>query len=526
MLEYGTKRAFESCFDSSAFKRLRTYFGHVESGNDIDYRTPLFNEKPRDVVMDAWQQILEPKLKGMEGLLKFENDLRSKVGPLSIMKPLSERMDDIDAYYSSIHQKSKPISSDALDALIKDWGRSIGGLRPRGIPATWEAMRKSTSSGSPFMTKRSNVIKDTLPARVSFKQMSQQLRESEYGMCAVLGWRGQEGGPEFDDVKQRVIWMFPMALNIQELSLYQPLIAACQRFNLIPAWNGNDTVDEEVTLLFDTKKKDDVIICTDFTKFDQHFNVDMQTCARQILTALCTKSEECRYWLDEVYPCKYSIPLAINMDELVIGPHGMASGSGGTNADESLAHRCLQLEAAITSGAELNPHSMCLGDDGILTYPGIELEHVLDTYTSHGQEMNESKQEVSKFECTYLRRWHSTEYRIGGISRGVYSTYRALGKLMGQERFYDPDQWGPEMLVMRSLSIIENCKWHPARDEFLEFCVKGDKYRLGLDIPGFFDRLASSYESNELARSFASYTSGDDTGIMNWWVVQSLLKMR
>jgi hypothetical protein len=525
MDEYGTN-LMEHFYDESSFKRLRSYFGHVETGNDEDYRTPMFNKKPRDEVMNAWQQILEPKLNGMEGLLKFEDDLRAKVGPLSIMKPLKERMDDIDAYYTAIHQQSKPIPTNVCDALIQMWRRNIGGLRIRSAKATWDEMKKSTSSGSPFFTKRRNVIDKTMPAMVYNHDNSQHLSAGVWEMCATLGWRGQEGGPEDDDVKQRVIWMFPMAANIQELRLYQPLIAACQQFNLVPAWNGNDFVDEEVTLLFDSKGKDDVIICTDFTKFDQHFNSDMQECAIRVLDALCTHDSDYEYWKKEVFPIKYNIPLMYDWDKVRRGMHGMASGSGGTNADETLSHKCLQLEAAITSHADLNPHSMCLGDDGLLTYPGIDLDHVLEIYTSHGMEMNESKQEVSKVEATYLRRWYSNEYRIDGKCHGVYSTYRALGKLMGQERFYDPDEWGPEMVVLRSLSIIENCKWHPCRDEFLEFCVKGDKFRLGLDLPGFFDNLAKSYESNELAQSFKSYTSGDNTDINSWWCVQKLKTMR
>jgi hypothetical protein len=474
--------------------------------------------------MNEWQQILEPKLAGMEGLLKFEDDLRAKVGPLSIMKPLSERMDDIDDYYSSIHLESEPMPTEALDALVKDWRRSIGGLRIKSDPATWENMKKSTSSGSPYFQRRQSAYPKTVP--FSLEGMKQHLSGGTWGICATLGWRGQEGGPEDDDVKQRVIWMFPMAVNIKELSLYQPLIAACQRFNLVPAWNGNDYVDEEVTALFDTKGKDDVVICTDFTKFDQHFNAQCQDFAFKALDALVTHDAKWTEWSNVVYPIKYNIPLMYDWGQLKTGEHGMASGSGGTNADETLFHRGLQLGAAITSHAELNRHSMCLGDDGLLSYPGIDLDGVLSFYTKRGQEMNESKQEVSKDEATYLRRWYSKEYRIDGKCRGTYSTYRALGKLMGQERFYDPKLWGPEMVVMRSLSIIENCKWHPAKEEFLEFCVKGDKYRLGLDIPGFFENLAHSYESNELAQSFKSYTAGDGVGINDWWCVKALKAMR
>nr|UAW00514.1 MAG: RNA-dependent RNA polymerase [Porcine picobirnavirus] len=526
MLKDGTfDFGFYDCFNRSATKSLRSYFGRVEEGNDQDYRTPLFDGRPREEVLSEWSKILEPKLAGMEGLLDFENQLREKVGPLSIMKPLSERLDDIDAYYDAIHLRSKPISSEAISQLVKTMGSKISGLRLKNPFTTWESMKKSTSSGSPFFSKRSTVIDRTFPALVDARDMS-QVCDRPYSMCAILGWRGQEGGPEDDDVKQRVIWMFPLSANIQELRLYQPLISGCQRFNLVPAWNGNDYVDEEVTLLFDTKKKDDVIICTDFDKFDHHFNADMQSCALAVLDGIFTHSSDFDAWKELVYPIKYAIPLAYKFGEIRQGRHGMASGSGGTNADETLSHKALQIEAAITSHAELNPHSMCLGDDGILTYPGIKLDHVLESYMSHGQEMNESKQSVSKTECTYLRRWHSSEYRVNGVCRGVYSTYRALGKLMGQERFYNPDEWGPEMVVMRSLSIIENCRWHPCKEEFLQFCVKGDKFRLGLDIPGFFENLEKRFESSELAQSFGSYTEGGVRGINSWWVVNALKAMR
>jgi hypothetical protein len=512
-----------SYFNKLALPKLRSYFGHVVDGTDEDIRTPFYNGKPREEILNAWQKILEPKLAGMEGLLNFENQLREKVGPLSFMKPLKERMDDIEAYYDLIHLDSKPISQEAKDALFKDWGPKINGLRLRSLPRTWEEMRKSTSSGSPHFMKRRIAFEKYGLGSFDGERLSDN--SGKYLPTAILGWRGQEGGLEPDDVKQRVIWMFPMILNIYELSFYQPLIEACQRHNLVPAWNGNDAVDEEVTLLFDTKGKDDVIIATDFTKFDQHFNEQMQLCAYEVIKSFGTKPEIVK-WLTDVFPIKYEIPLAYNFGEFHFGKHGMASGSGGTNADETLSHRCLQLEAAITSHAELNRHSMCLGDDGLLSYPGIDLDHVIDSYTSHGLEMNESKQFVSKTEAEYLRRWYSSDYRVDGTCHGVYSTYRALGKLMGQERFYDPDEWGPEMVSLRYLSIIENVKWHPARNEFLEFCVKGDKYRLGLDIPGFLDNLDNLVKSSDIAHEFTSYTGSDQSGIQNWWVVRQLKTLR
>lgn len=128
----------------------------------------------------------------------------------------------------------------------------------------------------------------------------------------------------------------------------------------------------------------------------------------------------------------------------------MGSGSGGTNGDESIAHKALQHEAADNQGSKLNPHSQAYGDDGCLTYPGITLEAVIETYRKHGLEMNPEKQLVSTEEAIVLRRWHSIHYRKSGVMVGVYSTFRALGRLMGQERFYDPKKWSSEMVTLRA----------------------------------------------------------------------------
>nr|AIY31292.1 putative RNA-dependent RNA polymerase [Dromedary picobirnavirus] len=352
-------------------------------------------------------------------------------------------------------------------------------------------MKKSTNSGSPYFTKRRAVVDKTVPLDLDIRQpeVVQQLVDSQWLSCAVLGWRGQEGGPTDEDVKQRVVWMFPFGINVCELQFYQPAIELAQRFNLVPAWVGMESVDRCITKLFDTKGKKDLVICTDFSKFDQHFNPHMQDCAKAIIGHLLNGTSSSRNWLENVFPVKYMIPLAYDYGKIRYGQHGMGSGSGGTNFDETLTHRALQYEAAQAAGQKLNPYSQCLGDDGILSYPGITAKEVMQSYSAHGQDMNLEKQYESTQDCTYLRRWHHTNYRVDGVCVGVYSTYRALGRLCEQERFYDPEVWGPKMVALRQLSIIENCKYHPLRDEFAEFCMKGDKYRLGIDIPGFLDNI-------------------------------------
>nr|UAW00898.1 MAG: RNA-dependent RNA polymerase [Porcine picobirnavirus] len=520
---------------------LRSMFGRIKTGSSVEYRTRFYNPKvgPKKSVqqiLNGWMDQLESVKAKWPGLWNFEMDLAKKVGPMSIMKPLSERMDDIDSYYSSILLDGEPISEKAERLVIQEWSQ-VSGLRIRGQKRTVELMKKSTSSGSPYYRKKRDVVGNTVPCDVyltgssSKPEVVQVLPDGTWKACAILGWRGQEGGPTPADVKQRVVFMFPFSVNVCELQLYQPLVERAQALNLVPAWVSMEAVDDRITRLFDSKSSRDVIVCTDFTKFDQHFNSHMQDCARRVLSALMTKSEDTIRWLDSVFPIKYNIPLAYEWGYMRFGAHGMGSGSGGTNADETIAHRALQYEAALRRRKILNPNSMCLGDDGILTYPGITAKDVTLSYSAHGLDMNIEKQSESLHECTYLRRWHHENYRVGGKCVGVYSTCRALGRLAEQERWYDEDVWGPKAVALRQLSILENVKYHPLREEFVQYCMKGDRYRLGLDIPGFFDnldKLARSYTA--LMPEFLGYTrslqADADRGINNWWVVNYIKSLK
>nr|QXV86683.1 MAG: RNA-dependent RNA-polymerase [Picobirnavirus sp.] len=510
---------------------LRSYFGNVVKGQSEIYDTPFAKGESTKDLLSAWNEVLVSIDDKWPSLYEFETDMASKVGPLSVRLPLRERLDDIEAYYKGIHLPSAPIDERAIKATISEWGKAST-IRLRSQRSTVENMRLSTNSGSPYFdSKRRNVLQETIPSTLNLTEygVEQFLPKWQGKACAVLGWRGQEGGHSKEDVKQRVVWMFPFAVNVRELQVYQPLIEYAQRFGLVPAWVSNDEVDKVMTRLFDTKGANDLVVATDFSKFDQHFNSSLQEAAATILQSRLTNGVDSAHWLRNVFPIKYVIPMCYDFGKFKFGLHGMGSGSGGTNFDETLAHRSLQYEAALKQGKRLNPNSQCLGDDGCLTYPGITVEDVVEAYTAHGLEMNLDKQYASTQDCVYLRRWHHQDYRIDGVCAGVYSTMRALGRLRYLERFMDPEIWDEKMVALRQLSIIENCKFHPLKEQFVEFCMKRDKYRLGLDIPHFLDDIARvASEKIEHMPDFLGYTktlqSNKDPlgGIQNWWIVNYL----
>nr|UDL14604.1 MAG: putative RNA-dependent RNA polymerase [Picobirnavirus sp.] len=530
---------------------LRSFMYRVLSGSDEIYTTPWIKAKsPKQIqaesqkILGAWMPQLDKIKAKWPSLYEFEKDLAAKVGPMSVMEPLSERADGIMDYYKCISNTAAPIPQEAIAATIAEFNKARGTIL-RSPEATLNKMKKSTSSGLPYFAKRRSVadvtLEDQLKTASHIEFICERSGNTVYLIGAILGWRGQEGGPSVEDMKQRVVWMFPFKVNVEELRVYQPLIEIFQRFNLNPAWVSMDSVDESITRLFDSKAPEDLVVCTDFDKFDHHFNGEMQKAASTILAALLAPTPDNKRWLEEIFPIKYNIPLLVGITEnnkaiFLTGDHGMASGSGGTNFDESLTHRALQHEAAQKAGQTLNPNSMCLGDDGILSYPGITVEDVTRVYTAHGQEMNLTKQHSSAHDCIFLRRWHSDSYRKEGRCVGVYSTARALGRLMFQERYMDPEEYPDEldrtkMIALRELSIIENCKYHPLFEEFVEFCMARDKFRLGIDIPGFLNNISKLAEkATDYMPDFLGYTRSmmegknapRDRGINDWEVVKYL----
>jgi hypothetical protein len=170
---------------------LRSYFGRVVQGQPDEYRTPFYKGKSVTQILDEWMPHLDVLKNKWPTLFEFENDLAKKVGPMSIMLPLKERIPDIDSYYDSILLESKPIPKSAVDAVIKEFG-AVRGLRLRSQERTVELMKKSTNSGSPFFRKRRDVTEDTIPCSVHVAELIQYLSSTDaYEACAVLGWRGQ-----------------------------------------------------------------------------------------------------------------------------------------------------------------------------------------------------------------------------------------------------------------------------------------------------------------------------------------------
>jgi len=175
--------------------------------------------------------------------------------------------------------------------------------------------------------------------------------------------------------------------------------------------------------------------------------------------------------------------------------------------------------------------SQILGDDGALSFrnlPEDTIAQVIERCAGHFQlDANAEKQDVSNNTMHYLQRFFDIDILVPGtnIVAGSYPTVLALNTAMNPERFHDSRKWDEKMEILRWIMILENCKHHPLFHEIVDFFIKGDKYRLGLAIPGFLKRgIAETFKKAKTIKGFVpSYnTSFERLGIYEFETVKYL----
>lgn len=509
---------------------LHSFLNNNENGVIQDIRTPLFNKAPREQIISEWLNIInQSSNKLLLEQVNDEYDQSHKIGRFSAMFPFSERFESVKSYYTNAQFSFNEIYNDIVDVgtnnYLKQFNKYKSTIRLQTPNKVSRDIPLSTNSGLPEFIKRSLALEDSLN-RINSHIYSTPSSLDDYlsSMNCVLGWRGQQVD------KQRVVWMFPLDLNIIESMYYKPFIKLIQNCKLKPEFISQELVEQNITRLFDTSQGQ-LIVATDFDMFDAHFNSKLQDLAFDCKLFFVNKEVDRNFIMASHYR-KFDIPILCTHDIMFTGHHGMSSGSTGTNMDENYSHGIMQHCAAVANGSVLNPYSSVLGDDGVLSYPGITVDNVAQVYSSiFGQKINQSKQTVSKIYTKYLQRMYHKHYRNKqGTILGVYPTMRALGRLLAQERYYDPAIWNSDMVVLRSLSIIENCNRHPLFNDFIEFVLNGDKYKLGINIPGFFDKYGRLNEEKlysmlpgSISYSRLQNSSTRLNGISNWKVFRYLV---
>lgn len=438
-------------------ERLERYLGRCNLGSEQDLRTPFYQAAPREEVIDRLRSILGSA--PFEELQDIDDHEASKVGPLSLVLPYSERRSSVQEYWSQTWNPDESCLNAAFhDVLSFIPERS---LRPASFQLAFNEMPKDTSLGLPWLTR------DRKYAGWYLDHAQRVVSPEDFFPC-VLYTRGTASGPT--ETKNRVVWGFPHDETILGATILYPCLGVLQRRPGFSAWLGESYVDTECTRILH-KARGRLIVSGDYSGFDSSLSVHLLDLVDELLMSWFVEAATPRIQL--LSKLSNTIGLVVPFEVLVGRDGGMPSGSVLTNLRDTLANLLAMFYCAHRLGLVVDDF-MVLGDDCVILFnDDPDVQQLASCMLELGLTFSEEKQFLSTTGLHYLQRWHSLEYARFGENVGIHSVYRSVTGLTGYERFRTG--WNKYMDSVRWRMQLENCHNHPQfRVIVLEFYREGD----------------------------------------------------
>lgn len=476
-----------SILPADGWRRLETYLGNVRVGFNESIETPFFRGDPKDPkAFGTWYYENIAK-SNIPELNELEREEINTFTPMSIRKPWEMREASVKEYFNikdfpTNHSLER--SFDKVQRFIK-----AHSLVPSSFRSSYRAMPKDSNLGLPWFTRDKELAESYLTRANNIQ--SGGWREDI--LPAVVGWRGQSSDdPNFP--KQRVVWMMDHVETIIGLSVQVPVLDKLRKLSNFAAWGTLEGVDRMVTQLLDRTRKQ--IMSADFHGFDKRFPRVVIHSAFDLLRRWFVESAKPLIdWLElQFLTVGIATPNGIYSGRNA----GVPSGSALTNLIDSLG-QLLMLPSMYWGSV--------LGDDGI--YEGVpDPDELASMFKSnYGMEVSTDKGGFSNDQVRFLQRLHLRSYRVHGICVGVRSLVRTWKGACYLER-HTPDL-PEEFFSARTISQLENAKWHPNFRKAVEYFYSVDRVLQHLDPVEIF-RKAGGTGFVEKTLGLDSYKFGSE----------------
>lgn len=258
------------------------------------------------------------------------------------------------------------------------------------------------------------------------------------------------------------------------------------------------------------------LLSIDFSAYDSSLKYNLQKEAFEYIKDLFQPS--CSDELAYIFERFNTIGL-ITPDGILSGSHGVPSGSTFTNEVDSI---CQYL---IAKQFELDSSDFDIqGDDGAYVLENPDL--LMDYFSSFGLTVNKEKSYIAEDYLIYLQNLYHKEYTLrDGTIGGIYPTYRALNRILYLERFTDfekTDILGKDYFSIRTISILENCKYSPLFTQLVKFVYSLDKYKLKYSQEGLNSYIKNMKAASGVAGVFKFRYEDDVAGISAFETVKLL----
>lgn len=468
----------------------------VEGSNDA-YVTPIGENYNPDKILSDFDAVFKANSSKLNStLIDLENSNRDKFGPRSKASPWSQRK-------PSLAESFEIDKDDSYLAIANLRGQRR--LRPLSKDKALELLKNNTNSGLPSYTRKGKVKE-----RVSLK-FDELLRRKD---PCILFTRTQEQN------KTRDVWGYPMADTLNEMRYYSPLLVYQKKLNYRAAIVSPDEVNAKMTdLISRAVISGKVLLSIDFRWYDRTVKSTLQKHAFNYIKSLFQPAcdAEISYIEDRFRNIGILTP-----DGVMKGNHGVPSGSTFTNEVDSIVQASIGMSHPFITSDDFQVQ----GDDGVYILREDEVEKLKDSFKSHGLVVNEEKSYVSHNYAIYLQNLYHVDYEVNGIIGGIYPVYRALNRLVYQERWSDFEDFGisgKDYYSIRAICILENCKYHPLFRELVKFIYDLDKYSLDTSDQGIVNYV-QMIDNSKGAGGIINHQYGDNVKGIKSFETYKLIK--
>jgi len=474
----------------------------IKTGDSQIHMTPLATKcnpfhfrVDWDIIYDENKHKLNPTLQ------KLELSNRSKFGSRSEQVPWIDRVDDLKR--SFVQDDSHVPVSFPL--------RGDGKLSPISLNEAMDMMKSNSSAGMPFLTRKGKVKQLLLDDFYTYLDKKSP--------CALFT-RTQE------NKKTRNVWGYPFADSLYEMCFYAPLLVLQKTLWHRASLVSPDLVATRISaMIHEARSSNRWLYSVDFRGFDASVRYQyiikafdyVKSCFHPMFGKLLT------YVCERFYTIGIVTPIAI-----FEGNHGVPSGSTFTNEIDSIVQEIIAKVNKFIKDGEFQIQ----GDDGVYM---MLLENVLafeQAFDYAGLQMNDrtknDKAFLSQDFVVFCQLLYHIDYQDeNGHIGGIYPVYRAINRLLFQERFVNFHKAGikgRDYFGIRTLSILENCKYHPLFEELVRFVLAREKYSLDVSDDGLTKYCSTKMEQHASNSSGNQY--GDDVfGIKDFAAFKMVAKI-
>lgn len=437
----------DDALDPVVRNKLSIILSRLVLGDKTVLITPVGERVGPDVLFHEWSKIFYENANKMNNvLIDIEENQAAKQGPRSVALPWEDIRDQARSSWSEATHSCEHLS----DVPIKSSDRGI--IRPISVENAVKSIKMSTNSGLPYLSKKSTVIARTT------SNLEEDYDEN-WPMVPFIRTQEQK--------KTRLVKGYPTSDVIIESRYFEPLFQYYSRQSQFAAMRGPDSVNTAMTkLLSETVRLGQKAISLDISGFDDSFKKPLQDKVFGQMSYLLQPGHETQF--SEI-AWRFGNKQLVTPDGIWSGAHGIPSGSRGTNLVGSVGNDLVLGQ----------PLRQVLGDDAACA--SADVTTLFRNYDSCGLELNESKTVVADGHFLFLQQLFHPDYMEDGEVKGVYPTFRCLNRLIYPERFSEFNTFGLDgksYFAIRSLSILENCRYHPLFEELVKFWMRYEKYAI------------------------------------------------